>query len=251
MKTIEVNEELSYEEVPIAILDRQVQRLRNKEIASMKAFDKLKSGLLRCEAMLRKALDEERSLRLLCEEKEVELAHLQYEKKTKALERLRDEVGRARREYDELRARAEAQALEGKDALAKVPDFEAQLRLASDNASVQTNMIAKLEFELSKVRPKIVDARVETAMSRTKANREMAIYSKDVADAQAELRRIRDREGRVKEYALYKSRRKTLEEICARGFALSEDLVLARADERDARLPLPDAEESKDEAGRP
>nr|XP_009780181.1 PREDICTED: uncharacterized protein LOC104229267 isoform X1 [Nicotiana sylvestris] len=42
------------------------------------AFDKLKSGLLRCEARLWKALDEERSLRLLCDEKEVELVHLRY-----------------------------------------------------------------------------------------------------------------------------------------------------------------------------
>nr|XP_016489588.1 PREDICTED: uncharacterized protein LOC107809461 isoform X3 [Nicotiana tabacum] len=43
------------------------------------AFDKLKSGLLRCKAKMRKALDEERYLRLLCDEKEVELVHLLYE----------------------------------------------------------------------------------------------------------------------------------------------------------------------------
>ncbi|XP_070025981.1 uncharacterized protein [Nicotiana sylvestris] len=36
IKTIEVNDELSYEEVPVAILDRQVQKLRNKKIASVK-----------------------------------------------------------------------------------------------------------------------------------------------------------------------------------------------------------------------
>ncbi|XP_070010059.1 uncharacterized protein [Nicotiana sylvestris] len=38
VKTIEVNEELSYEEVPVAILDRQVRKLRNKEIASVKVL---------------------------------------------------------------------------------------------------------------------------------------------------------------------------------------------------------------------
>ncbi|XP_070004082.1 uncharacterized protein [Nicotiana sylvestris] len=37
-ETIEGNEELSYEEVPIAILDRQVRKLRNKEIASVKVL---------------------------------------------------------------------------------------------------------------------------------------------------------------------------------------------------------------------
>ncbi|XP_070029678.1 uncharacterized protein [Nicotiana sylvestris] len=36
--TIEVNEELSYEEIPVAILDRQVRKLRNKEIASVKVL---------------------------------------------------------------------------------------------------------------------------------------------------------------------------------------------------------------------
>ncbi|XP_070005429.1 uncharacterized protein [Nicotiana sylvestris] len=36
IEAIEFNEELSYEEIPVAILDRQVQKLRNKEIASVK-----------------------------------------------------------------------------------------------------------------------------------------------------------------------------------------------------------------------
>ncbi|XP_070015013.1 uncharacterized protein [Nicotiana sylvestris] len=38
VETIEVNEELSYEEVPVAILDRQVRKLRNKKIASVKVL---------------------------------------------------------------------------------------------------------------------------------------------------------------------------------------------------------------------
>ncbi|XP_070034582.1 uncharacterized protein [Nicotiana tomentosiformis] len=36
VETIEVNEELTYEEIPVSILDRQVRKLRNKEIASVK-----------------------------------------------------------------------------------------------------------------------------------------------------------------------------------------------------------------------
>ncbi|XP_070026542.1 uncharacterized protein [Nicotiana sylvestris] len=47
VETIKVSEELSYEEVPVAILDRQVRKLRNKEIASIKvqqlAIDQLQS----------------------------------------------------------------------------------------------------------------------------------------------------------------------------------------------------------------
>ncbi|XP_070056994.1 uncharacterized protein [Nicotiana tomentosiformis] len=36
VQAIEVNEELTYEAIPVAILDRQVRKLRNKEIASVK-----------------------------------------------------------------------------------------------------------------------------------------------------------------------------------------------------------------------
>ncbi|XP_070054223.1 uncharacterized protein [Nicotiana tomentosiformis] len=38
VEAIEVNEELTYEEIPIAILDRKVRQLRNKEIASVKVL---------------------------------------------------------------------------------------------------------------------------------------------------------------------------------------------------------------------
>ncbi|XP_019250876.1 PREDICTED: uncharacterized protein LOC109229776 [Nicotiana attenuata] len=38
VETIEVNEELSYGEIPVAILDRQVRKLRNKEISSVKVL---------------------------------------------------------------------------------------------------------------------------------------------------------------------------------------------------------------------
>ncbi|XP_075092245.1 uncharacterized protein LOC142172512 [Nicotiana tabacum] len=43
------------------------------------AFDKLKSELLRREARLRKALNGEKSLRLLCDKRGKELRHLRYE----------------------------------------------------------------------------------------------------------------------------------------------------------------------------
>ncbi|XP_019260704.1 PREDICTED: uncharacterized protein LOC109238674 [Nicotiana attenuata] len=38
VETLEVNKELTYEEIPISIIDRQVQKQRNKEIASMKVL---------------------------------------------------------------------------------------------------------------------------------------------------------------------------------------------------------------------
>nr|XP_016465893.1 PREDICTED: uncharacterized protein LOC107788708 [Nicotiana tabacum] len=38
IEAIEVNEKLSYDEIPVAILDRQVRKLRNKEVASVKVL---------------------------------------------------------------------------------------------------------------------------------------------------------------------------------------------------------------------
>ncbi|XP_070046485.1 uncharacterized protein [Nicotiana tomentosiformis] len=38
VETIEVNEELTYEEILVSILDRQVRKLRNKEISSVKVL---------------------------------------------------------------------------------------------------------------------------------------------------------------------------------------------------------------------
>lgn len=79
----------------------------------------------------------------------------------------------------------------------------------------------------------------------------MAIYSKDAADSQADLTKILDRGGRIEEYACCKSQRKTLEEIRDRGFALSKELSLARANVHDTRLLFSDSEDNMDEASRP
>ncbi|XP_070046061.1 uncharacterized protein [Nicotiana tomentosiformis] len=38
VETIEVNEELTYEEIPVSIIDWQVRKLRNKEIVSVKVL---------------------------------------------------------------------------------------------------------------------------------------------------------------------------------------------------------------------
>ena len=38
IEALDVDERLSYEEVPVEILDRQVKKLRNKEVASIKVL---------------------------------------------------------------------------------------------------------------------------------------------------------------------------------------------------------------------
>jgi len=147
------------------------------------------------------------------------------QKKTKAQKYLRGEADRVRNACGELRAQVQAQALEERGALAKVPAFEAQLCLARDNDTVQTNMIMKLESDLSKVRAKITDARVKALLTRAKADQEMSIHMKNVDDAQAELKRALNCQKRIEENVRCRSRREVLEEIGARGFVLSEELV--------------------------
>ncbi|XP_070005001.1 uncharacterized protein [Nicotiana sylvestris] len=169
----------------------------------------IKSDLLCCEARMRKALDGEKSLRLLCTKKEDEL------NKTNELEQLWGDVCRVKRECNKLKAQADVQVATKEDALDKASALEVQLRNARSNNSVRANMITRLEYELLKMKAKVVDARAEAVMSRPKADKKVAVYLKGAADARAELGRALDRESRSKEYAQYKSRRETLEDIHA------------------------------------
>ncbi|XP_070010590.1 uncharacterized protein [Nicotiana sylvestris] len=104
-----------------------VKELRG-EVEKMKAFDRLKSEFLRYEARLRKASDREKSLKLLCERKESELA------------------------------RVDAQVAAKESALAKASSFEMQIQTARANDSARVNMIARLESKLSKARVEVVNA---------------------------------------------------------------------------------------------
>ncbi|XP_070013063.1 uncharacterized protein [Nicotiana sylvestris] len=231
------------------------------------AFDMIRSELLHQGARLRNALEKGDPLRLLSKDKEVKLMHWRYEayrssnhesylteqlqKKTEALEYLKGEADHVRNACGELRAQVQAQALEEKSASAKVTAFEVQLRLARDNGLVKEDMITKLETDLSKVRTEITDARAEALLNRNRADQEMAIHVKDVADAQAELKWALDREKRIEEYVRCKSRREVLEEVGAMVFVLSKELARVWEDERDARLLLADASESESGASRP
>ncbi|XP_070013190.1 COP1-interactive protein 1-like [Nicotiana sylvestris] len=181
---------------------------------TMPAFNKLNFELLRHEARLRKALDEEKSLRLLCDKS----------RKTEDLERLWGEVGQAKYECDELKAKIDTQVAAKKNALAKASTLEVQLWNTCGNSLVQTSRIASLESDLLKMKAEAIDARAEAEEIRAKANKKVVIYLKDVVDARAELRGASDRESGSNAYARCKSRRKTLREIHARGFDLSKEI---------------------------
>ncbi|XP_070010209.1 uncharacterized protein [Nicotiana sylvestris] len=182
------------EEMARAIADeRDARSLLADAIESEdEAFDQLKSDLLRRETRLRKAVDGEKSLRLLCNEREDELAHLPYEasqslnyesyleeqlqKKTRDLERLWSEVGQAKCECDELKARVDAQIVAKKDAFVKASALKVQLRNACENSSVRTDMITRFESELLKMKAEVVDTRAEAEAIQTKDDKKVTVY---------------------------------------------------------------------------
>ncbi|XP_070008262.1 uncharacterized protein [Nicotiana sylvestris] len=231
---------------------------------SFMAFDRLKSELLDYRARLRRTLDREKSLKLLCEKKENELVSLrceagrsrsresclerQLESKTEELEQLWGEVGTVKREFYEVQAHADAQVAAKESALAKSSTLEMQIRTAHASDSALANMIARLESELSKAKAEVVNAQAEAVMSSTRADQRAAAYLKSVSTANAGLRSTLGHASSSKVYAKCKSRRETLEEVHTRSFDLSEEIEQAKAEEYDAKFLLFDAEDGKDEA---
>ncbi|XP_070010505.1 uncharacterized protein [Nicotiana sylvestris] len=213
-------------------------------VLSFKAFDSLKSELLCSEAPLREALDKEKSLKLLCVEKEKELLSLrrkvdqsrsrgirlekQLEEKAEELGQLWGKVGRAKREFNKLQAHT-----------------------GHANDSARVNMITRLSSELSKAKTKAVNVEAKVVMSNTGAGQKVEAYSKSAAVANAELKRTLDRASNSKEYARCRSRREVLEEIHARGFDISGDIEQAKREEYDAKFLLSDAEDGDEGATGP
>ncbi|XP_070010667.1 uncharacterized protein [Nicotiana sylvestris] len=221
VETIKVNEELSYEEFLVSIIEWQVRKLRNKEIASIKVLwqsQQVKEATWEAEEEMRKKYPQ--LYRAVLRDVALLFRRGERGKKTEASEYVKGDIDRVRTACGELRAQVQAQDLDETGTSAKVIAFETQLYLARDNAKVQVDMISKLEFDFSMIRGDIINARAEAALSRTKVDQEMVICMKDVVDAQAELKRALDREKRIKEYVRCRSQIEVPGEIGARGFVL-------------------------------
>ncbi|XP_070002533.1 MAR-binding filament-like protein 1-1 [Nicotiana sylvestris] len=198
------------------------------------AFNKLKSELLRCGAKLRKALNGEKSLRLVYDKKTRELIHLRSEldqsrdyegnlekqvtsilgecrlflpsletnilvsllqRKTETLERLRGESHQVNSECNDVKAQIDVHVTAKRNALAKASTLEIQFRNAREGDSVKTSRIAKLEIDLLKMKAEVVNARAEAEKVRAKADKKVAIYLKDKAEARTKLRGASDERG--------------------------------------------------------
>ncbi|XP_070025613.1 uncharacterized protein [Nicotiana sylvestris] len=241
----------------------EICRRASRRLSTM-AFNKLKPKLLRCEAKLNKALNGEKSLRLLCDKKTKELIHLrselnrshdyegnlekQFQRKAETLERLWGKANQVNSKCNELKAQIDAHVAAKRNALAKSSALEIQLRNAREGNLVQASRIAKLETDLLKMKVKVVDARAEAKEVRAKADKKVAIYLKDVAGAHTKFRGDLDREMRSNGYVRCRSWRETLEKIHGKGFDLSEEIEQDKANELDAKFLVSDAEDNEEEA---
>nr|XP_009778884.1 PREDICTED: intracellular protein transport protein USO1-like [Nicotiana sylvestris] len=152
-------------------------------------FDKIKTELHHCEAELRRASNEEKTLRLLLDKKEEELKHLRPEL-TKAREyenelekQLRGEVDQVRAECNNWKAKMDTLVVDKNDALSKVSSLEVQLRNAQGSNLVQAGRIAELEDGLANAKAEVVEARAEAREIQTKADRMIEHAKVDEADA--------------------------------------------------------------------
>lgn len=133
----------------------------------------------------------------------------------------------------------------------KSSTLKVKLLFDHENNLVQLNMVTKLESELLKIEVDVVDAQAKAVMSRTNADKKVAVYFNVVDDAPVEHRRDLDNESRSKEYSQYKSLRETLQEIHDRGFHLTEEVKQAKVDEHDTRTLFSDTKDREKEADWP
>ncbi|XP_070029019.1 uncharacterized protein [Nicotiana sylvestris] len=226
------------------------------------AFDRLKVELLRCEALLREALDREKSLKLLYVTNKSKLFYLQrevdwsrawevlLEKQDKAdeLGQLWDKVSRVKRKFTEMQVHVSAHFVTKERAQAGASTLEAQIQTICANDFAREKMISGLSSELSRAKTEVVNVWVEVVMSNNRARQKLPAYSKSTTVAKAELQRAFDRASNRKEYVRCRSRREILEEIHARGFDLSGEIEQAKGEEYDAKFLLSNAEDGEEEA---
>ncbi|XP_070036957.1 uncharacterized protein [Nicotiana tomentosiformis] len=127
-------------------------------------------------------------------------------------------------------------AAEKEAARAQLSSVESQLRGIKENSLAQAKKIEELEarlaFELAKAKSKAEKAKAEAEVI-------MAVYRSDAEAAQVQAGEAAEttqtRAHWIAELAKCQSRRETLEEIHARGFNLTDEIIKAKEYEADAR----------------
>ncbi|XP_019260755.1 PREDICTED: uncharacterized protein LOC109238734 [Nicotiana attenuata] len=167
----------------------------------------------------------------------------QLQQKLDMIGQLRGEVDQVRADCHQWKKNMDQLAADKEAVTAQLASAEAQLRGVEAEGVAQTRKMEGLEAELAKARAEAAQAKAEAVQAKAEAektnaatDKSIAIYLKETATVQAELKEASDRRRRSNELAKCQARRETLEEIHARGFNLAKEIAEAKARETDARF---------------
>ncbi|XP_070046226.1 uncharacterized protein [Nicotiana tomentosiformis] len=126
-------------------------------------------------------------------------------------------------------------------ARAQLSSVESHLRGMKEKSLAQTKKKEELEARLAS---ELAKAKSKAEKARAEAEAIVAVYQADAEAAQVQAREAAEtaktRAHWIAELAKCQSRRETLEEIHARGFDLTDEIVKAKENESDARALVSD-----------
>ncbi|XP_070019412.1 uncharacterized protein [Nicotiana sylvestris] len=173
------------------------------------AIIKFRAELSQCEAELKKYLDEEKALKLLCSQKKEELKDLQTElakarkneaeldeqlqQKLEMIGKLRIKVDRVKSDCHRWKDNMDRLAVDKKASLAQLASAEAQLRGKKMKNLAQAKKIKELEESLAKVGAEVAEAKAEVEKTKATTDKTIAVHLRDAEAVQAELREASNR----------------------------------------------------------
>ncbi|XP_070049861.1 uncharacterized protein [Nicotiana tomentosiformis] len=173
----------------------------------------------------------------------------QFQQKIDRVDHLRTEMNTVKAETDEWRGMMDRLALEKETARAQLALAEAQLQVAKEKVEVQAKKVEELQSQLSSaaseqeiMAKELETAKLATVVVKVDADEMVAQYKANVEAAQGRLKDIIDYEKR-------QLRREALEDIHARGFALSAEIETAKGLKAEAKkLAYPEEEEEEEDS---
>ncbi|XP_070040371.1 uncharacterized protein [Nicotiana tomentosiformis] len=141
-------------------------------------------------------------------------------------------------------------AAEKEAARAELSSVKSQLRCMKEKSSAQAKKIKELEARLAS---ELAKAKSEVEKAKAEAEAIVAVYRVDAEAAQVQAREVAETAQTqahwIAEFVKYQSRRETLEEIHARGFDLTNEIIKAKEHEANAKALASSDDDDDDDDG--
>ncbi|XP_070035634.1 uncharacterized protein [Nicotiana tomentosiformis] len=224
----------------------EVQHALNRAAAvHREACSRSRAELRRYEVDLQRVTEERNALRLLFGQREeaikdlraslsrpdrpdravVNISISQLQQKLEVIVKLREEVDMIRVDTLGWKDGMDRLATEKETARAQLSSAESQVQVMKEKSSVQARIIAELEARLAS---ELAKAKSDAEKAKANADAFVAVYRADAEAAQVQAREASETAKTqaywTAELAKCQSRRKTLEDIHARGFDLTEEI---------------------------